>query len=60
MTATNRISARALLMVVALVSLQACTPATGTEYNAVVEAYNTSGVLHATPYTRTIFSSHNF
>jgi hypothetical protein len=60
MTIPSRITAKALLMVVALVSLQACTPATGTEYNAVVEAYNTSGVTPTTPYTRTIFSSHNF
>ncbi|MFO0388401.1 MAG: hypothetical protein ACK502_01585 [Alphaproteobacteria bacterium] len=60
MTAILRITTKALLMVVALVSLQACSPASGTDYTAVAEAYDTSGVMPVTPYTRTIFSSHNF
>ncbi len=60
MTVTTRTITKALLACVALVSLQACAPVAGKEYDAVTQAYNTSGVLAVDPYTRTIFSTHNF
>lgn len=60
MSATTRTITKAILMMAVLVSLQACTPNTSVEYSAVADAYNTSGVMPVTPYTRTIFSSHNF
>lgn len=48
-----------LVSILAILPLmQACTPAGSGD--AVTEAYQTSGIIAAQPYTRTIFSSSNF
>jgi hypothetical protein len=53
-----QISCKTVLFVSLLLS-QACTPA-ATSGLDVANAYETSGLLPAKPYTRTIFSTHNF
>lgn len=52
-----------LRAVAVLLLLQACTqpaPENQLRADALTEAYSTSGLVHMAPYTRTIFSTHNF
>ncbi len=55
-----RIVPKALFICLTLVSLQACTPPIQPSSLNVTGAYETSGVVTVPPYTRTIFSTHNF
>jgi hypothetical protein len=56
-----RIVPKALCLFGALFTLEACTPAAPPPGElSVAQAYETSGLFAVKPYTRTIFSSHNF
>jgi hypothetical protein len=54
-----RIVPKALLIILLPASLAACTQAAPSSMS-VASAYETSGVVSTGPYTRTIFSTHNF
>ena len=43
-----------------LATLQACAPAAITHESNLTAAYETSGLINVPPYTRTIFSTHDF
>jgi hypothetical protein len=57
-----KVITRVVVMSVILCATQACTGGVpgGRSSVAVADAYETSGVVAVSPYTRTIFSSNNF
>jgi hypothetical protein len=55
-----RIVPKVLFFSCALIGLQACTPTAKQTSLSVASAYETSGTISVHPYTRTIFSTHNF
>jgi hypothetical protein len=55
-----RMVSKSAFLIGLVTALQACTPPQAPGEITVATAYETSGILPAHPYTRTIFSSHNF
>jgi type IV pilus biogenesis protein CpaD/CtpE len=55
-----KVITRIVLASAVLCLTQACTGAPGVPQAGVADAYETSGLVTISPYTRTIFSSNNF
>ncbi len=59
-TSMARLALNLALAGATVISLSACSSAELPRSNLVAQAYETSGVISISPYTRTIFSSSNF
>ncbi len=60
MKSSVRKFSKAACFVSLLLLSQACTPTQAIPPTDVASAYQTSGIIAVPPYTRTIFSTHNF